>query len=100
MEQCLPLTIFSSCSLGGGGRYFSVPSRKPTKWWTPREGFAIANRTAIANSLQAVRTRVRFCTPIDALYGNRGNLSVATPAEPRGKKQNFFLCKFWAVTNF
>ena len=27
-------------------------------------------------------------------------LSVATPAEPRGGKKNFFLCKFWAVKNF
>ena len=27
-------------------------------------------------------------------------LSVASPAEPRSEKNNFFLCKFWAVKNF
>ena len=37
----------------------------------------------------------------DNLLGNfpNKNVSVATPAEPRGEK-NFFLCKFWAVKNF
>ena len=25
---------------------------------------------------------------------------MATPAEPRGEKITFFLCKFWAVKNF
>ena len=25
---------------------------------------------------------------------------VATPAEPRGEKNNFFLCKIWAVKTF
>ena len=27
-------------------------------------------------------------------------ISVATPAEPRGEKKLFLLCKFWAVKNF
>ena len=27
-------------------------------------------------------------------------ISVATPAEPRGEKHFFVLCKFWAVKNF
>ena len=27
-------------------------------------------------------------------------VSVATPAEPRGEQKYFFLCKFWAVKNF
>ena len=28
-SQTLPLKIFFSCSLGGGGRYFSVPRKCP-----------------------------------------------------------------------
>ena len=38
-SQSLPLKIFFSCSLGGGGRYFSVPSksRKPRKSRKQRE---------------------------------------------------------------
>ena len=27
-------------------------------------------------------------------------VSGATPAEPRGERILFFLCKFWAVKNF
>ena len=28
------------------------------------------------------------------------SVSAATPAEPRGEKILFFMCKFWAVKNF
>ena len=33
-------------------------------------------------------------------FPDSSSVSVAPPAEPRGEKKNFFLCKFWAVKNF